>query len=146
MNNKGGRPAKGNDNRVTVRLSDDHLATLQMYASKVGLSDKTNSEAIRNMIDAESKRLRGAPADEINVEEVQGHLDKLRDIQTNEALVAEINEARRLLSDTTWKNVAYNPSLYKTREEKKAVADALKESSDIIHDLFYSLAERIVAG
>lgn len=142
MNSKGGRPAKGNDNRVTVRLSDDHLATLQMYASKVGLSDKTNSEAIRNMIDAESMRLRGAPADEINVEEVQ----RLRDIQTNEALVAEINEARRLLSDTTWKNVAYNPSLYKTREEKIAVADALKESADIIHDLFYSLAERIVAG
>ena len=144
MKRKGGRPPKGNDNRITVRLSDVHLDTLAMYALINELSDKTTSEAIRSIIDAEAiRQLHGDHECGIDVEEARQHLNELRHINTTGDLVLEIQEARRILSDATWKNVAYNPELYKTPSEKKKVADALKESADIIHDLFYSLAKRI---
>ena len=50
-----GRPSKGNDNRVTLRLSDDQYSAACKYGRDYGLTDKHGmvnlSDAIRKMID-----------------------------------------------------------------------------------------------
>lgn len=81
-----------------------------------------------------------------DVEAAQHRLAELRDMNTAAALVEEIQTATRLVSDTTWCNVAYNPQLYKKDAEKKEVAAALRDRADAIHGLFYGLADRIEKG
>ena len=50
-----GRPPKGNDYRITIRLSDDQLGTISKFGRDYHLTDKQEcvnySEIIRTMID-----------------------------------------------------------------------------------------------
>ena len=82
--------------------------------------------------------------DSVVPEASRKRLHDLRQIQTCDSLISEIQESRMLLSDAVWKNVAYNPDLYKTDGEKERVAAELKKCADEINILFYGLANRIM--
>lgn len=126
---------KANYDRIEVTVPKGKKSQIKNHAEDNG--ESVNAFIVR-AVDETMNRDR-----QDDIDTARGSLQHWRDINTPGSLVAEIQEAQHLLASTTWKNVFYNPQLYKTDEDKKNVSVALRECADCVHDLFYSLADKI---
>ena len=129
---------KANYDRLEVTVPKGKKSQIKIHAEDKG--ESVNAFIVR-AVDETMNRDR-----QDDIDTARGSLQNWRDMNTPGSLVAEIQEAEHLLADTTWKNVFYNPQLYKTDEDKKSVAVALRECADCVHSLFYKLADRIEQG
>ena len=122
--------------RVEIRMTVEKQAAVKAQADSRG-------ESVNTFI---SKAIDQAMIQDEDVETVSRRLAESRGIQTFESLRNEVRDACHLLTGTTWRNVFYNPQLYKSNEEREEIAAELVDGADRIHALFYRLAEDVRAG
>ena len=154
---KRGRPAKGNEMRVTVRLPDNTVSFLESYGAEHEMTDKAGkvnlSDVIRTFLDNyntayllsnEVGAFRNGAAGLTKMQEAV--LEEYRRSDTTESLLNEIFASTNFMTSTVWCNTAYSGHLYQSEEDKKKVADELRKSANTIDKLFYSLADSIEQG
>ena len=147
---KRGRPTKGNEKKVSVRLPNATIEILERYGKQHGIN---TSDAVRLFLErygtalAMSEEISGFRNGVSGLTDIQeAILEEYRRSGTTESLLDEIFASTHFMTSTVWCNVAYNGNLYKSNTEKQKIANELRNSADTISKLFNSLADGVEKG